>query len=97
MSAPILIRGITYDSAIAAAKAIGVQTAAIFKARAKGTLNSVGLDRQGKTLIHYDAQKDAEYILENIMHRQNWSIDVRDNLQAHLETVTRAKLWKAKK
>ena len=97
MSAPIDIRGITYKSAKHAAIAIGVQTAAIFKAKAKGTLDSVGLNRQGKTLIHYDAQKDAEYILEHIMFRRNWSVDVRDNLQAHLETVTRAKLWKAKK
>lgn len=28
----------------------------------------------------YDGVQDAEHILEKIMHRQNWSVNVRDQL-----------------
>lgn len=92
MTHSIEIRGMTYPSARAAANVIGVQIAAISKAKIKGTLDIVGLCKSGKVSKRYDSQRDAEYILEKIMHRMNWSVEVRDELQAHLETVTRAKL-----
>ena len=35
----------------------------------------------------YDGVRDAEHILENIMHRKNWSVDVRNELAAALTKV----------
>lgn len=37
---------------------------------------------QGRKTSH---EKSAEWILENIMHRKNWGIDVRDDLADYLE------------
>ena len=45
---PITIRGTTYPSVSAAAKALGVSPDAIRKARAKGTLDKVGLNPRGR-------------------------------------------------
>lgn len=35
----------------------------------------------------YDGKKDAEQILENVMRRRNWTIEVRDELAAALERI----------
>lgn len=42
---PITIRGTTYASGLEAAKALGVTTGAISKARTKGRLNTAGTGR----------------------------------------------------
>jgi hypothetical protein len=39
------------------------------------------------TYRDYDGVKDAEYILENIMHRRNWTSETRDKLAAFLVSV----------
>lgn len=35
----------------------------------------------------YDGKRDAEEILENIMRRRNWPVEVRDDLAAALEGI----------
>jgi hypothetical protein len=89
MTTTVTIRGETYPTTKAAAIAMGVNTPAITKARAKGRLDGVGLGRKGVAAQIYDAQLDAEHILENIMHRKNWTVDVRDELQSHLKSTAR--------
>lgn len=44
--------------------------------------------------LHYSkerqqAERDAEYILETIMHRQRWDVGTRDKLADALEAVKR--------
>lgn len=39
----------------------------------------------------YDGVRDAEHILEKIMHRQNWSVNVRDEIAAALVSVRRGR------
>ncbi len=35
----------------------------------------------------YEGRKDAEEILEGILRRRNWTVDVRDELAAALERI----------
>lgn len=35
----------------------------------------------------YDGKKDAEAILERVMRRRNWTVEVRDDLAAALERI----------
>ncbi len=85
----VTIRGTKYPTVKAAALAMGVQTAAVTKARLNGRLDAVGTGQGKARHVCYNAEADAEYILENIMHRRNWTVDVRDKLAAHLENRTR--------
>jgi hypothetical protein len=37
--------------------------------------------------MRYDTQKEAIFILEEIMHRKNWTVDTRDRLQRKIESI----------
>lgn len=37
--------------------------------------------------INFDAEKEAERVLEDVMHRRNWSAELRDTLADRLERM----------